>query len=62
MDKDAVLALIASYRDTLYDYSWALAEMLYISVVYSISDGYRNTEYRVSLMIQRYSVSSSNTL
>ena len=39
-----------------------LAEILCISVVYSISDVYRNTEYRVSLMIQRYSLSSSNTL
>ena len=46
-----------------------LAEILCISVVYSISDVYKNTEYRVSLiqrysvsLIQRYSVSSSNTL
>ena len=60
MDEDAVRTLIASYRDTPYDYSW-----LRYSVVSSISDVYRNTEYRVSLktlMIQRYFVSSSNTL
>ena len=52
--EDAVRAHIASYR-------LQLAETLCISAVYSISDVYRNTEYRVSL-IQRYTVSSSNYL
>ena len=42
--KDDVRPLIVSFRDTLYDYSWLRYSVsLYESVVYSISDVYRNT-------------------